>query len=324
MNKFEHIKRYIEEAKTICLVAHIGPDGDAIGSVGAMYHFLKGIGKEVYMVLPNVPDTFNFLPNIQDKVDSVKLENYDLLICLDTSSTDRLDILPLDLAKAKNTIVIDHHKNNEMQATVKYVDEDSPANCEIIYDLIKYMGQSISKNVAEYIYMGIMTDTGSFNYQRTSSKTHKIAGEMIDAGADFVKICKILNDTYSEAKMKLVAHIITNMESCINGKIRIGIVDKSIIDRVGAKDTDAEHLVNYLRSIENTIVAVYFRQLDDGSYKVSIRSEEPIDASELASQFGGGGHKRAAGFSTNDIEKTKMELIEMLERLLKSENNGNT
>ena len=324
MGVFEQIKGYIDRANTIVVVAHVFADGDALGSVGAIYHMLKEMGKQVYMVLPNLSDTFGFLPGIDERVESVELEQYDLLICLDTSNEERLNIAIEDIAKAKNIVVIDHHMNNTIEADAKYVDTESPANCEIVYDFIKYMDCNISKDIAEYIYMGIMTDTGSFNYQRTSSKTHKIAGEMIDTGVDYVKTCTILNHTYSETKMKLLAKLIDNMETYFDGKVRFGTTDKSTLTKFAAKTQDAENMVNYLKGIEGTMVAVYFRALEDGEYKVSIRASEPVDSSELSAEFGGGGHKRAAGFSTKDINETKIKLIKMLERLLESEDNRNT
>lgn len=324
MEVFEQIKGYIDKANTIVLAAHVHADGDAVGSVGALYHMLKEMGKQVYMLLPNLVDTYDFLPGIEERVDTIKEEEYDLLICLDTSNLERLSITPEDMSKAKRMVVIDHHINNTIEADAKFVDVESPANCEIIYDVIKYMNHNISKNIAEYIYMGIMTDTGSFNYQRTTSKTHRIVGEMIDSGADYVRTCKILNHTYSETKMKLVAKLINEMESYFDGKVRIGVVDKKTLDEFNAKEQDAENLITYLRGIEGTIVAIYFRFLEDNTYKVSVRASEPIDAAELSAAFGGGGHKRAAGFSTNDVEGTKIKLIEILERLLKSEDNRNT
>ena len=324
MENLEYIKRYIDESKTICLASHKHADGDAVGSVGAMYHFLKELGKEVYMILPNLGNNFSFLPNIEEKVEQVPVDEYDLLICLDTSNKERLNISSEDINKAKNIIVIDHHINNTLEADAKYVCEQAPANCEIIYDVIKYMNHSFSKNIAEYIYMGIMTDTGSFNYERTTSKTHRIAGEMITIGADFIRTCKILNHTYSENRMKLLAKIINDMEIYFNGKVRIGVIDKKTIDELAVEERDLESIVNYLRDIENTIVAIYFRALEDDTYKVSIRAGEPIDAARLCMEFGGGGHKRAAGFSTNDVNSTKSKLIELIERLLESENNGNT
>lgn len=324
MEVFEQIKGYIDNANTIVLVAHVHADGDAVGSVGAMYHFLKEIGKQVYMVLPNLESTYNFLPNIEEKVESVLLDNYDLLICLDSSTVDRLNVATEDIVKAKNIIVIDHHMNNVIEADVKLVDAEAPANCEIVYDVIKYMNHNIGENIAEYIYMGIMTDTGSFNYQRTTSKTHRIAGEMIDAGADYVRTCKILNHTYSEEKLKLISKLISGMESYFEGKVRVGITTKNEMNSINAKVEDAHDLVNYLRGIEGTLVAIYFRALDDNEYKVNVRSSEPIDASEIAAEFGGGGHKRAAGFSTDDVEGTKIKLLKILERLLESEDNRNT
>lgn len=310
------VKRCIEEANTICLAAHLRADGDAVGSVGAMYHFLKELGKEVYMILPDVEDVFNFLPELEMHMDSVPVDSYDLLICLDTSNIERLNILEEDIKKAKKIIVIDHHKNNAIDADVKFVNEEAPANCENIYDIITYMKHDISKNIAEYIYTGLMTDTGSFNYERTTSKTYNIAAEMIDKGANSVRTCKILNNTYSEARMKLVAQVIDSMETYFDGKLRISMTDLETRQRLGAKEQDVQSVVNYLRGIEGTIVAVYIRALEEGGYKVSIRAEEPVDAAELCLLFGGGGHKRAAGFSTNDLEGTKAKLIETVERLL--------
>lgn len=324
MKDFENIKRHILDAKTICIAAHTHADGDAIGSTGAMYHFLKEIGKEVYMVLPDMQETFEFLPNIEERVEEVPLDSYDLLICLDVSNSERLNISLEDIKKARKIVAIDHHRNNVINATEKYVDEEAPANCEIIYDLIKYMNHEISRNIAEYIYTGLITDTGSFNFERTTSKTHKIAGEMIDCGIDSVRICKKLNHTYSEARMKLLAHIINNMKTYLNGKVRISIIDTETKEKFNANEQDLQSMVNYLIGIEGTMVAVYIRALDEDKYKVSIRASEPVDASEVCLQFGGGGHKRAAGFFTNDIEGTKTKLIQILERLLESEDNRNT
>lgn len=320
----EEIKKYIEEAQTICLAAHVFPDGDAIGSMGAMYHFLKEIGKKVYMIQSTTPKKFSFLPAMDMVTNELQVDEYDLLIYLDVSSDDRLDISKEDILKAKKKVVIDHHRNNTISCDAKLVDEASPANCEIIYNLIKYMNHSISSNIANYIYVGLLTDTGSFNYERTTSTTYKIAGEMIECGADFANICKRINDTFSETKMKLLADMITNMESYYDGKLRIGVVDRKMIDKFSATEEDLEGYVNYLRCIEGTIVSIFMRAIDDTTYKVSVRSEEPIDASNISEIFGGGGHKRAAGFFTDDLEGSKIKLIKMLERLLKSENNRNT
>ena len=324
MKGFEELKKAIDESKTIVLASHIMPDGDAIGSIGAMYHFLKEIGKEVYMIIQSRYEKFSFLPGIHDALSNVPLDEFDLLICLDSSNFERLDISENDILKAKKIAFIDHHNSNNLNVDIKIINELAPANCEIIYDFLKYMNCDISKNVAEYIYLGIMTDTGSFAYERTTGKTYRIAGEMVDKGINFTKTCKLMNDTYSETKIRLVSYIIDNMEVYFDGRVRIGIIDKDIIDKYKANDEDLDSLVNYLRSVKGTEVSIFIKYIDKETYKVSMRSENQIDVSEIARKFGGGGHKRAAGFNTNDLNKTKKELISLLERSFECEDNRNT
>ena len=304
---FKSASELIKRANTICLATHIRPDGDAIGSIGAMYHYLKDIGKEVYMVLPDAGQRFAFMPNIQDAITCVDKSSYDLLICLDCASKKRIDISEEDYNKAKEVLVIDHHKDTTVDANIALVDSEAPANTEIIYYFLKYMEANITVQIASYIYLGLLTDTGSFNYERTTAETYKIAGEMLQHGVDFASICKKVNDTYTEERMKLIAHLIQNTEKYLDGKLRIGSVDKEFVQKIGATDEDVDGLVNYIRAIQGTVVAVYIRPLKTGGYKISIRTEEPIDANELAKKFGGGGHIRASGFEIINVEQMKEE-----------------
>ena len=315
---FEGAKKLIEDAKTICLISHKKPDGDAIGSLGAMYNFLKEIGKEVYMIVPDITSMFSFMPNINEALDKFpENKNIDLLICLDCSEIEkRTCIAKEDIHKAHKLMVIDHHIGAGEDVDVKIVDTTAPANCEVIYKFIKYIGHPISKVTASYLYLGLLTDTGSFNYERTTGDTYRIAGELVDTGVDFTTICKKMNDNYSENKMKAIAHVINNTEKYYDGKLRISVLDKQYQDEINAKEEDVDCLVNYLRCVEGTIVAIYIRWTKDTEYKVSIRAEDPIDAANLAKAFNGGGHKRAAGFETTNLENTKEKLIQMLEGLL--------
>lgn len=322
MENFKLAKKMIEEAETICISAHLRPDGDAIGSLGAMYNALKENGKKVTWLLPTKVNRFDYL-NIE-AVKSFPDKEYDLLISLDTSDEKRMNILEEDIKKAKKIIVIDHHKNNSIKADLKIVDETAPANCEIVYNVIKYMGYGISKNTANFLYLGLMSDTGSFSYERTTGDTYRIAGEMIDKGAEFVHICKMTNDTHSEARMNLIAYVISNMETYLDGKVRVSLVDLDIQQKFNATEDDVDGLVNYLRCIENTVAAIYIRRIENGEYKFSIRAEKPIDCAVLCKMFGGGGHTRAAGFETKDLESAKQKLILEIERLLDVEDNRNT
>lgn len=324
MEKFELAKKMIEEANTICICAHVRPDGDAIGSLGAMYNILKENGKSVTWLLPTKTNRFDFLESISEAKTNFSGTTYDLLISLDTSDAKRMNILEEDVKKAKKILVIDHHKNNNVEADLKIVDETSPANCEIVYKVIKTLGYSISKTVADFIYLGLMTDSGSFNYERTTGDTYRIAGEMVDKGADFVKICKNVNDTYSETRMKLISYVISNMETYLDGKVRVSLVDLDVQQKLNATEDDVDGLVNYLRCIENTVASIYIRKIENEEYKFSIRAEEPIDCAVLCKMFGGGGHTRAAGFETKDLEESKQKLILEIERLLNVEDNRNT
>lgn len=316
--EFEKAKKLIDEANSICLITHKKPDGDAIGSVGAMYHFLTDLGKEVYMVVPDITPKFDFLPNA-DMIANKFPENVDidLLICLDCSEIEKRTCIDKeDIEKAKKMIIIDHHLGAPKEVDAKIIDTSAPANCEIVYRVIKYMGGNISKEIASYLYLGILTDTGNFNFERTTGDTYRIAGELVDTGIDFTNICKKMNDSYSEKKMKLIAHVINNTETYKNGKIRVAVLDKDIQESLEAGDDDVDGLVNYLRCIDGTIASVYIRWNKDNEYKVSIRTEEPVDAALVSQAFNGGGHRRAAGFETTELENTKEKLIKMLEGLL--------
>ena len=321
---FKRASELVKNAKTICLATHIRPDGDAIGSIGAMYHCLKDMGKQVYMLLPEFGQRFGFMPSINDSVKEIALDSYDLLICLDSANRNRINISDEDFAKAKQVLVIDHHMETKVDANEFLIDNEAPANCEIVYCFLKYLNAPITAPVANYIYLGLLTDTGSFNYPRTTSETYKIAAEMLLCGADFANICKRMNDTYTENKMKLIGQVIQNTESYVGGKLRIASISRDYVKELNATEDDLDGMVNYVRAVEGTIVAIYMRPISDVEYKVSIRTETPVDANELAKRFNGGGHVRAAGFETTDIEKTKKEIIQIVERLLESEDNRNT
>lgn len=301
------IMDYINKSNKICIVSHIRPDGDAIGSAFAMYIWLKNIGKDVHVIMSSYSTRFDFLEELEEKQERILEDEIDLAICVDCSDISRLDILPEDIAKAKWMVAIDHHKFSSIKCNASIIDEVSPANCEIIYKFMLENNIEITPKIATYLYMGLMTDTGSFNYDRTTSFTYKVAGDLIDRGADFVTVCKKLNDTMPESKMKLMTYVLENMQVYFDGKLRIAVVDKNVLDRLNVDKEDAEGMTNYLRMIKGTELAVYIREQDD-VYKVSLRSDKYTDCADIAVKFGGGGHIRAAGFNTKDTEKTIEEL----------------
>lgn len=309
----------VEKSNDIYLVAHVNPDGDAIGSTFAVYFALKQMGKNAHVIMPSYSGVFSFLPGVETeaKVNSVKEDKYDLLIALDSSDRSRLAMSEEDYNKADKVIMIDHHELSDPYGDFRYIYEKKSSASEIAYMFIKALGVKVEENIATLIYAGIMTDTGSFNYANTDSDTLRATAELLDAGAKFVNVCKKLNDTMKEAKLKLVAKTIDNMEVYNDGKFRYSYVSYDEINKLGLDDEESEGMTNYLRSVEGTEVSAYVRGRSDGTLKVSMRSAGRVDVSKICISFGGGGHDRAAGYTMRGTyEEEKERLIKAVGEMI--------
>lgn len=310
---FNKAVELINDSTSIYITSHVNPDGDAVGSVFAMYLALKNMGKDVHVVMPNYSDRFKFLDELKEAEKEVFADKYDLCIVLDCSSIERVAMSYEDYIKAKKRIVIDHHLNSKIEADVMIIDDKSPATCELVYELLTSENIQIDKNIAKLIYMGIVTDTGSFNYGNTTSKTHRITAELLDKGIDFAYICKMVNDTMKESRLKLIAYAINNIQTYREGKIKYVKVSNDVLKSLKIADEEAEGIVNYLRCIEGVDIAIYARGLEDGTYKVSMRSNGNVDVAKSAISLGGGGHINASGFTINEeIDNVIDEIIEIV------------
>ncbi len=316
MLKLKKAKDIIKKARKIYIVSHINPDGDAIGSTFAMYLALKKLGKDVNVILPEHSKSFDFLPFLNEGKKSIE-EEIDLLIAMDSSDKDRLAITDEDFKKVKNILMIDHHKEKDRYGDVCVIDSKKPAASELVFDLLKYMKIDIDKDVATFLYMGIITDTGSLSYSSTTPDTFKAVSKLISTGIDFSYIAYNINNSMSEAKLKLIATAIDNMETYENGKIRFTYVDYETIKKLGVDEEDAEGMTNYLRNVKGTDVAIYVRGKSDGSLKVSLRASENVDVSTVAIKFGGGGHMRAAGYTMKEpFDVGKKLVIDEFKKLI--------
>ena len=314
---FNEAIEMVKKSNLIYVSAHINPDGDAIGSTFAVYFALKKLGKDVHVVMPSYSEVFEFLPGVEDRVDGIKEDKYDLLIALDSSDHSRLAISDDEYERAEKVIMLDHHQIARPYGDFRYINDNKSSASEIAYLFIKELGVEFDSNIATLLYTGIMTDTGSFNYSNTSSDTLRVTAQLVDYGAKTVEVCKRLNDTIKESKLKLLAKSIDNMEVFYDGKVRYTYVDYLTINGLGIHDEDAEGMTNYLRSVEGTEVAVYVRGKSDGSIKVSMRSNGNVDISKIAISFGGGGHPRAAGYTMQDnIDVGKEKLIKAIGEML--------
>lgn len=310
---FSRAMSLINESKSIYITAHIAPDGDAVGSVFAMYLALKNMDKDVHVIMPKYSDRFKFLEDIKVAEENITINEYDLAIVLDCSSVDRIAMSAEDYNKAKKKLVIDHHVNSKIDADLMVIESKSPATCQLVYEFFVSQNIKITADIAKYIYMGIVTDTGSFNYASTTSKTHRIVAELLDTGIDFAYICKMVNDTMKESRLKLIAYAINNIETYKDGKIKYVKISNEVLKSFDILEEDAEGIVNYLRCIEGVDIGIYARELADGTYKVSMRSNGNVDISEAAIKLGGGGHKNAAGFTLNEeIDNVIDEIMEIV------------
>lgn len=303
---------YIKNAKTVYIVAHIRPDGDAIGSAFALKLALSNMGKSAHVIMSSYSKKFEFLEEVKTAVISVPKEKFDLLICTDCSDKKRLDISEEDFNKAEAVIAFDHHKASAVPADCSIIDDESPATCEMVYKFFKENMIEITPKIADYLYMGLMTDTGSFNYERTTAATYEIAADLIKLGARFATICKKVNEGVTEAKARLIAYSLDNMQVYYGGRLRIAVADHETLEKFGVDKEDAEGVTNYLRMIEGTELAVYVRGIEEGKFKASLRSANFVDCAALAATFGGGGHIRAAGFDLENVEQTIEEIVEKM------------
>lgn len=317
MIEFREAKKYIKKAKKIYIVGHINPDGDSIGSSFSMCLALRKMGKDANVIIPKHSGIFDFLPQMDIGKSSIEEDEIDLLIVVDSSDISRIAVSEQDLKKAKDIVMIDHHKKTNLYGKVNVIDETCPATCQLVYEFITYLKVKIDVDIATYLYAGILTDTGSFNYSTTNERTLAIVSKLLGLGIDFAYICKKLNDTIKESKLKLIATAINNMEVYEDGKIRYTYVDYDTLSKLGVDEEDAEGMTNYLRMVEGTEVAIYVRGKSNGTNKVSLRSGDKVDVSAIAILFGGGGHKRASGYTMPEsIEISKKKLLDEIKRLI--------
>lgn len=315
---YEQAERLINSSNKIYVVGHQNPDGDSIGSAFGIYVALKKLGKDVNVIISKYSDSFSFLDDINSGIKSVDVDKYDLLICVDSSDIDRLDISKEDIEKADKILLLDHHKLSAPFGDVNCIDDSSPAASQIIYELLTKMNVEIDKDIAKYLYIGIMTDTGSFNYSSTTPRTMEIASKLVSTGINFSYYCNKLNHTIKEAKLRLIAKTIEKMEVYFDSKVRYSYIDYNTINELGLDDEDAEGMTNYLKMVEGTVIAIYVRGRSNGTYKVSMRSDESFDVSDIAIAFGGGGHKRASGYTIIEkLDLAKKDLLKMIEGALK-------
>ncbi len=301
----------------IGIFPHESPDGDAIGSAVAMSLYLKELGKETYIVIDDeVQYELRFLCEYTEFIDyeaGKKLsDDWDFCVLVDCGDIERIGRRK-ELTVGKKILNIDHHVTNPHFGDYNIVFPEAPAACEIVYFILKENGFDITKKIGEAIYTGLSTDTGNFLYNNVRPETFMVASELLKIGVDKDKIVFELYQNNRSEKIRLHSEAMSQMTLYQDGKIAITYVDSEMLSRTSAEILDTEGICESMRDVRGVEIACLLKEEIDneGKYhtKVSMRALGGHDVSEIASYFGGGGHKAAAGFT---LYKKKEEVRELL------------
>jgi phosphoesterase RecJ-like protein len=305
LTDLERVAEELRSSDRFLLTTHEGPDGDALGSLLAMHHLLGALGKDSVMFLGAkefpLPIEYRFLP-LEEVFHEAPADMADrVIVYLDCGNVDRM---PLEFLRSNGTrkINIDHHHDNTRFGDANLVDVEASSTAEIVYELARHLDVGLTPEMASALYVGLVTDTGRFSYENTDADTHRIAADLIEAGVD-------VNDTYRRLyehvpleKLRLIARALESIEQPCEG-LAVTYITVADYEATGSGEEMTEGIIDFLRALDGVRVAAVIRELGDrgkSAHKVSLRSSgDSIDVSEIARQNGGGGHVRAAGFSTD-------------------------
>ena len=313
----DNILEEIKKANSIVIVTHESPDGDAIGSSLAMELALRSIGKKSDIIIPEYPRTFNFLPNAKNVKDKSDLKKYDLAISLDCTDLRRINGKEY-FEEAKRTIVIDHHGTNSMYGDINFVNPVAPACCEILVGMFTYFNIDINQEIGTCILTGIITDTGGFKYQSVTAETFEFTAELLRKGVNVSEIYQTALETRTMANFQLLKKTLNRMEILEDGKVTFTYITNQDETEVNAEPGDHEGLVEIGRDIEGVEISILLRQKDnEDKYKVSMRSKNYVNVSDLCYIFGGGGHPKAAGcLVQGTVEQIKEKLLREIRKVI--------
>ena len=287
------------------LTTHENPDGDALGSLLATQRILEALGKDSVMFLGAkefpLPVEYRFLP-LDEVFHEPPADIADrIVVFLDCGNIDRM---PVDFLRSDTKVInIDHHHDNTRFGTVNLVDVEASCTAEIIYELAGLLGVELTAEMANALYVALVTDTGMFMYENTDARSHRMAAGLIEAGVQVNDIYRRLYEHAPIEKLKLLAHALEAIELKDQGRLAVTYITTDDYVTTGAAEALTEGVIDHLRTIDGAVVAAVVRDLSDGdraARKVSMRSTDGrVDVSSMARMHGGGGHRRAAGFSTD-------------------------
>ncbi len=304
----------LKDNKTFIVTSHVAPDGDNMGSSLALTWYLRALGKEAYYVLDDsFPSNLSFLYNDEKIYDSVEIAKKTLksdyiLIALDCGDVNRLAIKKEIIDNAKYLINIDHHQSNNSFGAFNYVVTDASSTAELVYNLLTKLDSSlIDKNMAQALYTGLVTDTGRFQYESANQSAFLMAADLLSKGLDKQEVTRSIYQSDSFNYVKLSAQAVSTLEK--ESIFSFMILKASMLENYNVDYEDTEDLVNYTINLEGVELGVLFKERQKNQVKVSFRSKQYVNVNEIASNFGGGGHMRAAGCTVDKPLDKAVEVV---------------
>ncbi|HMM05747.1 MAG TPA: DHH family phosphoesterase [Clostridiales bacterium] len=314
------LKQIIDRCDNLLVISHILPDGDNIGSVIAMMQMLRAKGKQVTAVINGtLPPYYAFLSGVEALVAPEQLEKaaYDAVLCLDMSDRDRGGEVWRKIKGTPLLINIDHHISNDYFGDYNYVKAEASSTAEIVTSLFVAWQEPLTKEIAEALYTGMVTDSGSFTYPSTSPQTMAMAAVLLEQNPDLEAIRENVLENVSFKRKKVLAAVLQDAVLAENGLFCYGAIDYEQIKALDAEGPDFENIIDHLIGVIGVKYAVFFRAPEADVVKIGFRARGGLDATVVAAEFGGGGHKAAAGCSVSgSLTQVKAAVLAAVHRYL--------
>ena len=303
----------IESKHRFAITSHVRPDGDALGSSLGLYWLLRALGKDPEVIMRDpVPHAYSGLPGTDEiRVTPSVDKPYDAVFVIECSDITRPGLIDLEKQFVVN---IDHHSTTALFGTINWIDSTASAVGEMIYNLCKAIGVRPSKEIAECVYTALITDTGSFHYSNTSERTFKVASELVRAGVKPAKISQAVFSSYPWSKLELLSRVLATARRDATGRVAWLRQSMEMQRETGASDEDGDGFVNYPLSCGEVEVVAFMKESEPGVYRTSLRSKGDVNVARIAEQFGGGGHRNAAGCTMRgDWDEAERTIVHLLQ-----------
>ncbi len=304
----------LENHDNIIILVHANPDGDTLGCGYALLRALRKLGKRAEVLRPeNVGKKYNYLFDGLGKQDF----EAEYVVSVDVADIKLLEEKVREEYGSKINLAIDHHPSNCVESEYLLLEDTAAAACEIIYKVIDALGVGFDKEIADCLYTGISTDTGCFRYSNTSAQTYYMAAKLVEHGADGPGINRIMFETKTKSYVILEKLVMDTLEMHFGGRCALAHLDYEMYEKSGSDESETDPLASKTRQIEGVDVGIFLREKEDGSFKISLRTVEPVNAVEICAKLGGGGHARAAGCqSDGPFEEAKEKILKAVEEYL--------